>query len=640
MCGFVAIINGQGESINLIEIINTIQHRGPDDRGWCEWSNGNIQRGRDAKVLTGEVLLGHVRLSIIDLTDAGWQPMSSADNRYHIVFNGEIYNYLELRSELEMCGHVFHTHTDTEVLLVALVEWGVDALVKLRGMFAFCFFDSSRRELLLARDFFGIKPLYFSEITGGVAFASEQKALLQLPGVGKHINSQALYEYLSMGVTDHGTGGLLTDIKQLLPAHFLRVSIDNPKKLVPICYWKIDINNRIAPEFDVAVKRVRELFLQSVALHLRSDVPIGTALSGGIDSSAIVCAVRHLNPDQEIHTFSFIADDERISEEVWVDVVNKYVNAIPHKVRATREEMVSDLEDLIHAQGEPFGSTSIYAQYRVFKEAAANHIKVMLDGQGADEMLGGYVSYQGSRLASLLKQMDFIGAASFLRASSKWPGRSKAQLAMHAAREVLPDWARGVARRLISKGVPPNWLSKEWIDTENINVRPHLTKGTYDVEILRASLLKTLQISSVPHLLRYEDRNSMRFSIESRVPFLYTDLVEYLFSLPEEYLIAPDGTSKYVFREAMRGIVPDAILDRRDKIGFETPEHNWLTKMDQWVTGRLAQGDQLGCFQMDELRSEWALVVSGHASFNFRYWRWLNAIEWHSYLMADQKGRS
>ena len=637
MCGFVALVNGKHKNVNITEVLNTIQHRGPDDHGWFEWDKGHVQRGRNTKVLSGEVILGHVRLSIIDLTDAGWQPMSSPDGKYHLVFNGEIYNYRELRTELERCGHVFNSHTDTEVLLASLIEWDVDALLRLRGMFAFCFFNSNRRDLLIVRDFFSIKPLFYCEISGGVAFASEQKALLSLPGVGKGLNSQALYEYLLVGATDHATETLLSDIKQLPPAHYLRVSIDNTKLLVPKCYWTIDLSKRINPSFEVAVKRVRELFLESISLHLRSDVPVGTALSGGIDSSAIVCAVRYLNPHQEIHTFSFIADDEKISEEFWVDTVNQYVKSIPHKVRANREDMVNDLEDLIHAQGEPFGSTSIYAQYRVFKEAAANHIKVMLDGQGADEILGGYVSYQGSRLASMLSQAHFASAYKFWSSSSRLPSRSRTQLAMFAAREMLPDWARWIARRLAAKGVPPKWLSKEWIDREQINTRPNLIKGINGPDILRARLLETLQVSSIPHLLRYEDRNSMRFSIESRVPFLHIDLVEYLFSLPEEYLIAPDGTSKYVFREAMRGIVPDSILDRKDKIGFATPERNWLIEMDKWISNRLKFGDQIGCFNVDKLSAEWTRIVKGEVPFNFRCWRWLNVIEWHSYLVGYEK---
>ncbi len=630
MCGVVAIINKQKQDLEIGKLLETIRHRGPDDSGWLEWNDGRLCRGQDAAVLTGEVILGHARLSIIDLSKAGWQPMSSADGCYHVVFNGEVYNYLELRNELEKCGYIFKTHTDTEVLLTALVEWKEAALTKLRGMFAFCFFDVERREMLLARDYFGIKPLYFCETSQFVAFASEQKTLLSLSGVSNKTNAQSLYEYLLVGVTDQGVESMFQDIRQVPAGHYMRVSIDDAKLSMPVCYWSVDLSRKIKPTFRDAVDRVRELFLESVALHLRSDVPIGTALSGGIDSSAIVCAVRHLNPTQEIHTFSFIAEDEGISEEKWIDIVNQHVGAIPHKVHATQEEMVNDLEDLIRTQGEPFGSTSIYAQYRVFKEAAANYIKVMLDGQGADEMLGGYVYYQGGRMASMIKSMDIVGAYAFWRRSSKSPGRSGAQLAMYTANELLPDSMRRVARKFVSKGVPPKWLSKKWVDKEQLNVRPDLFRRSAGKDVLRYRMSETLRVSSVPHLLRYEDRNSMRFSIESRVPFLYTDLVEYLYSLPEEFLIAKDGTSKFVFREAMRGIVPDAILDRKDKIGFATPELAWLVKMNAWVEKCLDQGGTLGCFDLELLQAEWKKVMKGEAPFNFRCWRWINAIEWRA----------
>jgi asparagine synthase (glutamine-hydrolysing) len=636
MCGFVAIINKHHQSINIGSLLDTIRHRGPDDQGWLDWQAGQIRRGQSSENLSGEVILGHVRLSIIDLSKAGWQPMSSADERYHLVFNGEIYNYLELRKELESIGHIFHTRTDTEVLLVALIEWKESAITKLRGMFSFCFFDSRTLSMIIARDFFGIKPLYFSKTNGLFAFASEQKALLMLPGVSNRINAQSLYEYLQFGTTDQGAESMFEIIHQIPAGHYVRLSIDDAIPPIPIRYWSVDLSQKIHPTFQEAVQRVRELFLQSVALHLRSDVPVGTALSGGIDSSAIVCAVRYLNPNQEIHTFSFIADDEKLSEEKWVDIVNRHIGAITHKIHATREEMLDDLDDLIRAQGEPFGSTSIYAQYRVFKEAAKQNIKVMLDGQGADEMLGGYVYYQGSRLASIIKRMNVVGAYTFWRKSSYSIGRSAAQLTLYTVDELLPDWVRWNVRKLLSKGIPFLWLNKNWLLREKINIYPNTIKGIKGKDVLRLRMLETLTSSSIPHLLRYEDRNSMRFSIESRVPFLYTELVEYLYSLPEEYLIAQNGTSKYVFREAMRGIVPDEILDRKDKVGFATPERAWLTKMDLWVEKCLSQGDSLGCFEMNELRADWKKVMEGEAPFNFRCWRWFNAIEWYAQNLKEQ----
>lgn len=629
MCGFIAVINQNHQSINIGLLLDTIQHRGPDDRGWLEWKSNQMRIGKNSEELSGEVILGHVRLSIIDLTHAGWQPMSSADKRYQIVFNGEIYNYLELRKELEKIGHTFSTHSDTEVLLVALIEWKELALPKLKGMFAFCFFDSLLRKMIIARDFFGIKPLYYSQTNGLLAFASEQKALLGLPNARHRINAQSLYEYLLVGVTDQGESSMFEDILQLSAGHYLSFSIDDEIKPVPVRYWALDLSVKIHPTFQEAVQRVRELFLNSVVLHLRSDVPIGTALSGGIDSSAIVCAVRYLYPNQEIHTFSYIADDEKLSEEKWVNIVNQHINAIPHKIHATRDEMLQDMEDLILSQGEPFGSTSIYAQYRVFKEAAKQNIKVMLDGQGADEMLGGYVYYQGSRLASLLRKGKFLQAYCFWRVISNGISSQKWLLFRSSIKSLLPTWLLNLYR--LRPNSIPVWISKKWILNNQISSKLQvLNSNIRHPDKLRSHLLTTLELSSVPHLLRYEDRNSMRFSIESRVPFLNSDLVEYLFSLPEEYIISNTGTSKYVFREAMRGIVPNEILDRKDKIGFATPERFWLTKMNFWVEKCLAQGDQLGCFEVKEIRDEWQRVMNGTAPFNFRCWRWFNAIDWYS----------
>lgn len=630
MCGFVAIINQKQLSISIGSILDEINHRGPDDRGWMAINGDHVELGKLDKILNAPVILGHVRLSILDLSPAGWQPMQSETGRYSIVFNGEIYNYIELREELKVLGHTFKSESDTEVLLSALIEWGTNALKRLRGMFAFVFFDHFMEEVLVTRDFFGIKPLFWCRWDGGLAFASEVGPLLALPGVSKAHEAQAAYEYLLVGASDHGTQSIYQDLRHLPAACYAQLSTkpDARNEVEPIRYWSIDLKQKIQPSFEEAVARVRELFLESVALHMRSDVPVGAALSGGVDSSAIVCAVRHLFPQQEIHTFSFIADDEGLSEEPWVDIVNAHAGCVAHKVHATKHDLVKDLDDLIRTQGEPFGSTSIYAQYKVFSKAKEQGIKVLLDGQGADEMLAGYVSYQGSRLASLMVSGNLLKAYLFWRASSQWPGRSHRNLLFMAGRELLPNALRWIARRLISKGVPPNWISKQWLMRHGVNPRPALLEGTRGSDRLRSRLLETLCETSVPHLVRYEDRNSMQFSIESRVPFLHVDLVEYLYTLPEEFLISTDGCSKYVFREAMRGIVPDEILNRRDKIGFATPEKTWLSEMNVWVEEQLAYADNVDCFDAPILRQEWRNVLEGKSSFDFTCWRWLNFLAW------------
>jgi asparagine synthase (glutamine-hydrolysing) len=495
-------------------------------------------------------------------------------------------------------------------------------------MFAFAFYDSESRRLLVSRDFFGIKPLYWCRWEGGLALASEAEVLLQLPGVSAVSDPQATYDFLVFGASDHARQSIYRDLYHFPAAHFAEIRLDTVPELEPRRYWNIDLSRKIHPEFQVAAEEVRRLFLESVDLHLRSDVPVGTALSGGIDSSAIVCAIRYLNPEQEIHTISYIADDDAINEEKWIDIVNRHANCVSHKVRARQADLAADLEDLIHAQGEPFGSTSIYAQYRIFREAQRHDIKVMLDGQGADEILAGYIVYQGSRLASLIVRGRWIRAWQFLRSSGRWPGRSKKRILMLAVNELLPEWLRWWARGLVSKAVPPKWIAPAWLISRAVNPRSNLARGISGGEKMRKRLLENLTNSSIPHLLRYEDRNSMRFSIESRVPFLHVDLVEYLYSLPEEYLLSPDGVSKCIFREAMRGIVPDEILDRHDKIGFATPERNWLAALDSWVDDNFRYGEKLEYFNMAEVKKEWQAIISGRKEFNFKCWRWLNLIAW------------
>ena len=630
MCGFIALVNNKRIPVDIGSLLKELVHRGPDDRGWLAFGASQIESGKEDALCDAPVLLGHVRLSILDLSEAGHQPMGTADSRYVLVFNGELYNYLELRGQLAEAGYIFRSGTDTEVVLNSIAHWGKGALTRFRGMFAFVCYDTVSYELFIARDFFGIKPFYWCCWEGGLAFASEAGPLLKLPGVSNEYSPQASYEYLLAGASDHGEQSMYKDLRFFPAASYAKVDLKGKAscEIKATRYWDIHLNRTITPNFSHAVEKVRELFLESVSLHMRSDVLVGAALSGGIDSSAIVCAMRHLYPDQEIHTFSFIADDESISEEHWIDIVNAHTNSIPHKVHATKEDLVSDIDDLIKAQGEPFGSTSIYAQYRVFREARNYGIKVVLDGQGADEMLAGYVSYQGSRLATLIDSMRWMSVLRFLNASAKCPGRSVKLLMFMAARELLPNNLRWIGRRLLSKGVPPKWICENWIHRNGVERKPNLLNGVGGPERLRSRLYETLTQSSIPHLLRYEDRNSMRFSIESRVPFLHVDLVEYLFSLPEEYLISEAGCSKYVFREAMRGIVPDAILDRQDKIGFATPEKVWLTQMDQWVRELFLFANQVGCFEQEELKKEWDAVFKGKIDFNFKCWRWLNFLAW------------
>ena len=317
---------------------DSIAHRGPDDRGILLWDGRRPVRCRRTLPAEGASAVGlaHRRLSIIDLSDAGWQPMSTADGRYHIVYNGEIYNYPELREELLKRGHRFRGASDTEVLLAACAEWGTAAFSRLVGMFAFALLDTAEHRLLLARDFMGIKPLYYATWQGGLAFASEIKALLKVPTVSTKGNPQALYDYLRYGLTDHSRETMFADIRHFPAAHCAWIDLDRPDgSWSPERYWTLeDVDGGPRHRsLDSAAEELRDIFLDSVRLHMRSDVPVGSMLSGGIDSSSVVAAVRAVGgPAVDLQALGYVADDPRISEERWIDLAAGATGARVHKV--------------------------------------------------------------------------------------------------------------------------------------------------------------------------------------------------------------------------------------------------------------------------------------------------------------------
>jgi asparagine synthase (glutamine-hydrolysing) len=633
MCGIFGVVETAGHCVDpeaARDALRLLRHRGPDDAGVLGWTGeGEFRLHGDAAALEpARCLLVHRRLSILDLSRAGWQPMVTGDGRHAIVFNGEIYNYRELRVELEGLGRRFRSECDTEVLLQGYAEWGPGVLDRLVGMFAFAVLDRVERRIFIARDCFGIKPLYYASVGGRFAFASEIKALLPLPWVGRGVHPPRLFRFLRDGSTDDGGDTLYADVRQLPAAHYLWVDIDGGAVSDPVRYWAIDLERRSDIPLEEAAEGLRGLFLDSVRLHLRSDVPVGAALSGGIDSSAIVSTVRKLYPQQEIHAFSFIAEDPAVCEEKWVDVVRDGTGATVHKVRLTPGELVKDLDRLIALQDEPFATTSMYAQYRVFQLAAAHGIKVMLDGQGADEMLAGYWPFILARIGSLVDAGELRSALALAMNGARLshvPGRA---LLATSAGMLLPAKVRSMLRGAMRpNGSSPEWLESEWFRTRGVtgSEAPAIRSG----DMLRRQLLGAVE-TGLPPLLRFEDRNSMAHSIESRVPFLNRALAEFIFSLPEEHLIGPDGGGKHVFRRAMRGIVPDAILDRRDKIGFATPELAWLTEIAPWVD-RVLRSDAaraIPAFDAERARDHWEAVRRGNQPFSSSVWRSLNVIRW------------
>jgi asparagine synthase (glutamine-hydrolysing) len=609
--------------------LKQLEHRGPDDAGWLTLQRGRLYQGREVQHdMEAEVLLIHRRLSILDLSEAGHQPMSTPDGRYWITFNGEIYNYVELREELRGLGHTFRSQSDTEVLLAAYQQWGRESLTRLVGMFAFAILDVQTRRLFLARDCFGIKPLYYALWQEGFAFASEMPPLLELPGVSRDVNPQRLYEYLRDGLAHHGSETIFAHVRQLPSAHYLDLALDDLRSASPARYWDIDMTQQAELSFEEAAKRLRDLFIDSVRMHLRSDVPVGAALSGGIDSSSIVSVMRMLEPKLEIHAFSYVADDPSISEERWVDLLGKEMNLKVHKIRSRSDDLLADLNALIQIQGEPFRSTSMHAQFRVFRAAREAGVKAMLDGQGADELLAGYGRYRVARICSLLRQGHILRAGRLWHCSSKLQDGQLWWTTPRVVGSLLPARLRNRIRQSLRGDIVPAWLNASWArEHEVLSSSIDEPQGR---ERLKQSLYLDMTETSLPQLLRSEDRNSMAFSIESRVPFLTPALASFVFTLPEEYMVSPKGTTKAVFRRAMRGIVPDKILDRTDKIGFSTPEKQWLLSVGPYVEEVLNRrtAARIDALNTQEMKSQWEQMVGGARPPDSRVWRWMNLLLW------------
>ncbi|MDD1661514.1 MAG: asparagine synthase (glutamine-hydrolyzing) [Methanomicrobiales archaeon] len=543
MCGIagqLSLAGGRPDEVLLTAMSARIRHRGPDGEGMY---------------LDGPVGLAHRRLSIIDLSEAARQPMTNEDGTLWLVFNGEIYNFIELRRELLEKGHRFRSEGDAEVILHAYEEWGKECLLRFNGMWAFALWDSRKQELFCARDRFGIKPFYYARAGDGILFASEIKALLAHPDIGREPDDELLLSFLAWGVLDHTGETMFQGISQLQPAH--RIVFSRSGSGTPEQYWDVTMNPEIGhpwPEEDErAATAFRVLLTDAVRIHLRSDVPVGTCLSGGIDSSTLAVMINRLiraeaprSVGNRQKTFSIVFPDPRFDEGPFIEQVVAAAEVDARRITAGPEEIAGEISRLLTMQDEPFGSLSIYAQNRVM-ELASRSVKVVLDGQGADEQLGGYLAYQGSYLQGLLHGLHLSTALSETAGSY----RHHSGFFRDALLQVL---VRSERRSLLRGDIPP--VSRY--------------AGSLD-EVLKRELLS----SNLPALLHYEDRNSMAFSIESRVPFLDHRVVEFLAALPLSQKIR-NGVTKYILRKAIKGLVPEAIRCRMDKMGFVTPEEVWM----------------------------------------------------------------
>jgi asparagine synthase (glutamine-hydrolysing) len=597
--------------------IDVVAHRGPDGRGW-----------RVLSTPAGPLALGHRRLAIIDTSDAGLQPFDEDSGRRSILLNGEIYNYLELRSELQADGIRFRTGTDTEVLLQALIHWGASALPRLVGMFAFVLWDNEAKTLFAARDRFGIKPLYFVQGPTFIALGSEIKQLVKLPGATGRANPARLRDFLAAGISNHSAETLFDGINQIGGGEMIVVNAGGKTPVATVGRWhEPKIPEQLSLSHSEAAERFRHLFDQSIRLHMRSDVAVGSCLSGGLDSSSIVASVSHALTGQRdrdrFMTVSAVYPGTNVNESEFAEAVACHTGFRGVMLTPDPLELLDNLKGIIHSQDEPFGSTSILSQWVVFQAAKREGIKVMLDGQGADEVLAGYPWLGGFRMLELVKEGRLIELARFLseRASLGATANEKLSLAgadmQRLAGRFAPRWAQKFVQLKREKAINGAWLVDQKTDVPT------------GKDMLNQRFLLTYQ-TNLPMLLQWEDRNSMAHGIEARVPFLDHRLVEFGLSLGSDSLFH-GALTKTVLRNAMQHRLPPTVASRRGKLGFATPESDWLRGA---LRPAIEVGVEEAIQRFPELLEPKATrafrdrQLNGNRSMDFALWRIANAGLW------------
>lgn len=655
MCGILTIINKeiQDSSADLISACSIIKHRGPDDEGFLTWVPGAMPKvwaGADTAASTHDywkydtlgagvnfrVGFGHRRLSILDLSPAGHQPMIYEKGGLAISFNGEIYNYLEIKAELELLGHTFFGTSDTEVILHAWAEWGTKCLDKFNGMFAFSILDYNKQELFVVRDRFGVKPVFYYNGSKALYLASEIKQIRTCPEYKPNINEKVVRQYLATGAVDHTYDTFDKEIKYLPQGHYMYLDLKKPGTEFNLVKWYTLQPKKWTGSFDGAVKELRSILIDAVKLRLRSDVPVGSCLSGGLDSSSIVCIAADLLEQSGDHAGqeTVTARYESAKHDEWQfakEVIEK-THARPHQTFPSFKQLQQEVASFIWHQDEPTGSTSQFSQWAVFKCTHDVNLKVMIDGQGADEQLAGYGGNDLAFYIGLLEDGKYGDVLEEAKAYKKEHGRYPIGFIGNAINLAFKSGIGGMIPNKLKfkKEAPISWIKGE--EPASIYDAP--------AHSLNENLLRQLYQEPLPALLRYEDHNSMAWSVESRTPFMDYRLVEFTMGLPARYLYK-NGIRKHVLREAMKGILPEAIEKRRDKMGFVTPEELWLKgEGKQWFLDGIDYTCKHFAHIIDDtkLKQEVTEIISGKKPFTFMPWRIVALGIWHKQL-TEQYGK-
>jgi asparagine synthase (glutamine-hydrolysing) len=599
MCGITGIVAFDGRPVDLgvLQRMNDAQaHRGPDGEGFVvSWPESHgfcsaflRHTGQERSAPPARVGLGHRRLAILDLSERGLQPMSAGASGAWIVFNGEIYNHLDLRAELESRGRFFNTRTDTEVLLQSYLEWGEECLDHLEGMFAFAIWDGGRGRLFCARDRLGIKPFYYATPRDHFIFASEIKGLFPFPALEPVPDDDAVLGFLVHGNCDYRERTILRQVTALPAGHALAVDVAT-RKVRRWQYWELTPQPEWSGMVDGArVELLRDLLVRTTSSHLISDVRVGSCLSGGLDSSAVVGLIGKIWREQpeaasalgdQFHTFTSCYDYPELDERQYALQVASAIGATPNLVFPSPLDFWDVFGDMAWHQDMPFSGMSFYAQWRVMRAAKEAGVKVLLDGQGGDEVFGGYAKFRYAYLASLLRA-GRLGTM----AREAWASLLQRDLYLLNIRRgyrYLPPRLRSV---LGGDSLLYGVLRADWDRALGDESTPATrwwrhaagkSNGESSLTTVQSVQIEDILVDTLPLILRMEDRSSMAFSIEARVPLLDHKLVEFGLSLPDHQKIQ-GGFSKFAVREATRGLMPEGVRLRRTKLGFAGADRRWL----------------------------------------------------------------
>jgi asparagine synthase (glutamine-hydrolysing) len=612
IAGYISLISTIEDNNVIVRMTDALRHRGPDDEGYilANLDSGTLTTwaGKDTRkdtVSSGfnytpkyhvdsdkfhfekvNIALGHRRLSILDLSPSGHQPMCNKDGTIWIVYNGEIYNYIELRKELENKGRAFISKSDTEVLIHSYEEWGEECVNRFNGMWAFAILDMRKKTVFASRDRTGVKPFYYHYDGKRFIFASEIKALLNI--VPLSVNNGVVWDYLVLRTNHHFSETFYKGIIELEPSHSLSLPLSGEiSELKVKRYWNPDVNYELGKysreELDRYSIKLLPLMENAVEIRLRSEVPVGSCLSGGLDSSAIVAIVNKflekkvgldiLGKRQK--TFTSCFDDEAYDERKYANIIVSKCKVEPYYIFPNEEGLISDLEKVIQIQEEPFISSSIYAQYKVMEKVRDVGVKVLLDGQGGDELFGGYYSYYFLNLVNLIRLSRLFEFVGEWRSMNRVAGLGNIYQMYSFAKEASKLFPLNV--QLLMRDLAIREI--EFIDNDFLNSYKERARRWLET-ISEASLGRRLHADLIAYnlkgLLKYEDRNSMFFSIEARTP--YADdfrLMEFMLSMPNCYKVRK-GWTKYIMRKTVEGLIPAEICWRKDKMGFVTPETKWL----------------------------------------------------------------